>query len=111
MKRLFNFMKKETDAERLYQIYECIDIGERIKYIVESEYKKMIYTAERAALNKKTSFIFELTVDEEDMEYFNIIMSDFITTLTNNGFGYTRNLLTNKSQLTIYFAKIDVNKD
>lgn len=110
MKKLFNFKKKESDAKRLYNIYKTIDVSKKIDYIVESEYMRMIYEGEKAALSGQTSFIFDLHVDEKNEIYFNIIMSDFITKLTDNEFSYSRQLLKSRNRLNIYFSKTDVSK-
>lgn len=105
MINLFNFKrKKETDAMRIYKIYENVDISKRINYIVTSEYKRMIYLAEKTALNGETSFIFDLNIEESDMIHFNIILSNFITKLVDNGFQYSRHLLSNRNRLNIYFS-------
>ena len=99
---------REKDAVRIFKIYENVDIQKRIKYIVESEYKRMIYTAERIALNGQTSFVFDVDIEEKDKPYFNVILSEFITKITENEFRYSRNMVNAQNSLTIYFSKIDI---
>ena len=104
---LFKLKHKENDATRIYKIYKNIDKEERINYIVHSEYKRMIFLAEKAALNGEVSFVFDLTIEECDKKDFNTILYRFINLISHNGFRYSREIVVNKNKLTIYFSPID----
>ena len=107
MINLFKLKHKENDATRIYKIYKNLNREERINYIVHSEYKRMIFLAEKAALNGEVSFVFDLTIEECDKKDFNTILYRFIDLISHNGFRYSREIIVNKSKLTIYFAPID----
>lgn len=110
LNKIFNLLtrtNKETDASRIYKIYKSVDTKERIDNIVHSEYRKMIFLAEKAALNGEISLVFDIEIEEKDEIYFNIILSAFITKIVENGFRYSRQMLSNKKRITIYFSVID----
>lgn len=97
--------KKETEAKRIYNIYRNADVEKRINNIVNLEFRKMIFEAEKTALNGETSFTFIINIEDKDMIYFNKIISDFINLLTEEGFTYSRELLKNRKQFSIYFSQ------
>ena len=107
MIKLFKKSKKENDAIRIYKIYKTVDTKKRINYIVDSEYKRLIFLAEKAALNGETTLVFDLTIDDRDEVYFNIILSNFITKIVDNGFRYSRQMLSNKNRLNVYFSMLN----
>lgn len=98
--------KEESDALRIYKIYKSVDINERIDHIVHSEYNRMLYMAEKAALSGRTSLIFDVSIEERDEIHFNMIIDAFTTKLRNNGFRYNRQMIVNKNRFTIYFFNI-----
>lgn len=97
--------KKLPEAERLYKIYKSVDTFERILYIRDLEFKKMILKAEEEALRGGTSIIYELEIDNNDLAFFNQIVAAFIDKLTEEGFSYTRELLKRQRKFTIHFSK------
>jgi len=105
---LFKLKHKENDATRIYKIYKNIDKEERINYIVHSEYKRMIFLAEKAALNGEVSFIFDLSIEDLDMKNFNVIMNKFMTLISENGFRYSREIVIKENRFTIYFSELSV---
>ena len=98
--------KKESDAQRIYKIYKSIDTNERINHIVHSEYNRMLFMAEKAALSGKSSLIFDVSIEERDEIHFNMIIDAFTTKLRDNGFRYNRQMIVNKNKFTIYFFNI-----
>ena len=108
MINLFKLKHKENDATRIYKIYKNINKEERINYIVHSEYKRMIFLAEKAALNGEVSFVFDLDIEDCDMKNFNTILNKFIALISYNGFRYSREIVVNKNKLTIYFSPSDI---
>lgn len=105
---LFKLKHKENDATRIYKIYKNLNKEERINYIVHSEYKRMIFLAEKAALNGEVSFIFDLSIENYDKKNFNVILNDFISLITENGFRYSREIVVKENRFTIYFSELSV---
>ena len=103
---MFSLFKKskELQAVRLNRIAKNSDIDSRIKQIVEHEFKRLLYHAEKEAINGKTSVIFDMRIDKTHLGFSNQIMYEFGKKLHEEGFSYTRHLLSNPRRFSVYFS-------
>lgn len=105
MIKKIKFIKKENEASRLLKIAKNSNSEERINHIAKSEFKRMIYLAELAALRGETTLQFQINISEKDNIYFNLIIHKFTDLLYNEGFTYMRNMLKSRNSFSIYFSQ------
>ena len=95
---------KEPEASRLNRIARNSDIEKRIQNIADHEFKRFIFLAEKEAINGRTSLIFDLRFENKYKSFANQITYKFSRRLYDEGFIYTRHLLTDPNRFTVHFS-------